>query len=80
MYNIYIYLIKINIIFLWYEIVESPDSWIMASQKKPLINKFFNYLKTGACLSIEVVYPCLITLLDNLPSVVSFIAIFIIYI
>jgi len=43
----------------------------MASQKKPLINKFFNFLKTGSCLSIEVVYPCLITLLDNLPPQVN---------
>jgi len=50
---------------------ESPDSWILASHKKPLINKFFNYLKTGACLSIEVVYPCLITLLANFPSEVK---------
>ncbi|ORX49998.1 hypothetical protein BCR36DRAFT_583608 [Piromyces finnis] len=50
---------------------ESPDSWIMASHKKPLINKFFNYLKTGSCLSIEIVYPCLITLLDNLPSLIT---------
>ncbi|ORX79499.1 hypothetical protein BCR32DRAFT_269438 [Anaeromyces robustus] len=46
---------------------ESPESWIMASHKKPLINKLFNYLKTGSPLSIEIVYPCLITLLDNLP-------------
>ncbi|OUM67456.1 hypothetical protein PIROE2DRAFT_5091 [Piromyces sp. E2] len=50
---------------------ESPESWIMASQKKPLINKFFNYLKTGACLSIEVVYPCLIALLDNFPPEIT---------
>ncbi|CAJ0834646.1 6412_t:CDS:10, partial [Entrophospora sp. SA101] len=44
-----------------------PQSWIIASQKKPILPKFYNFLRSATYGSINISYPSILALIGNLP-------------
>ena len=45
-----------------------PQCWQIASAKKPVVNKLFQFLQRGAYGSVSSSYPCLMPLLSVLPA------------
>ncbi|KAI8995888.1 hypothetical protein BC832DRAFT_595820 [Gaertneriomyces semiglobifer] len=47
---------------------EFPHSWILASEKKPVLPKLYAFLKKGVYGSVSLVYPSLLALIAHLPK------------
>ncbi|KAL1917410.1 uncharacterized protein VTP21DRAFT_3803 [Calcarisporiella thermophila] len=45
-----------------------PQSWLLASQKKPLVGKLWHFLGEGAYGSASITYPSLVVLMGCLPA------------
>ncbi|CAI2178767.1 13194_t:CDS:10 [Funneliformis geosporum] len=45
-----------------------PQSWLIASKKKPMLPKLYNFLRSGAFGSINVSYPSILPLIVHLPQ------------
>ena len=48
-----------------------PQSWMIASKKKPMLPKLYAFLRAGGYGSVNVTYPSLLVLVDSLPSQVN---------
>ncbi|GBB95243.1 hypothetical protein RclHR1_00250041 [Rhizophagus clarus] len=45
-----------------------PESWLIASKKKPMLPKLYNFLRSGAYGSVNVSYPSILALIGHLPQ------------
>lgn len=45
-----------------------PESWILAGTKKPILPKFYNFLRNGLNGAVHIGYPSILILIANFPS------------
>ncbi|CAG8678765.1 13067_t:CDS:10, partial [Cetraspora pellucida] len=44
-----------------------PESWLLASKTKPMLNKFYNFLRSACYGSVSVSYPNILVLVSHFP-------------
>ncbi|RIA93731.1 hypothetical protein C1645_803902 [Glomus cerebriforme] len=45
-----------------------PKSWLIASKKKPMLPKLYNFLRSGAYGSVNISYPSILALIGHFPQ------------
>ncbi|RGB43798.1 hypothetical protein C1646_749399 [Rhizophagus diaphanus] len=45
-----------------------PESWLIASKKKPMLPKLYNFLRSGAYGSVNISYPSILALISHFPK------------
>lgn len=51
--------------------IEFPECWFKASPKKPILPKFYHFLRNGLNGAVSVGYPSMIVLIANMPKEVT---------
>lgn len=48
--------------------IDYPESWILAGTKKPILPKFYNFLRNGLNGAVHIGYPSILILIANFPD------------